>query len=51
MANINERIKLVYGKEYGIEISSEVGSGTTVVIKILAITKMELENHVQGIDR
>lgn len=50
LANINERIKLVYGNECGIEISSELGFGTTVLIKILAKTKLEFKSYVQGID-
>lgn len=34
LANVNNRIKLVYGEEYGITINSEVGVGTEVVIKL-----------------
>lgn len=32
--NVDERIKLYYGEEYGITIDSIVGSGMTVTIKI-----------------
>ncbi len=32
--NVNERIKLFYGEEYGISIESEYGKGTTVTIKL-----------------
>jgi two-component system sensor histidine kinase YesM len=32
--NVNERIKLFYGEEYGISIESEYGKGTTVIIKL-----------------
>ena len=32
--NVNERIKLIYGEEYGISIKSELDEGTTVTIKI-----------------
>ena len=35
--NINERIKLHYGEEYGLEYNSEPGKGTTVIITIPAI--------------
>lgn len=35
--NINERIKLHYGDEYGLEYKSELGKGTTVNITIPAI--------------
>lgn len=30
--NINQRIKLYYGKEYGMDIKSKLGFGTTVII-------------------
>jgi len=34
LINVHERIQLCFGKEYGIEILSEEGSGTVVVFKI-----------------
>ncbi len=33
IANVNERLKLEFGEEYGIEIKSRVGEGTEVLIK------------------
>lgn len=30
--NVNERIKLIYGNDYGIEIKSELGKGTEIII-------------------
>ena len=36
--NINERLKLYYGNEYGLSYSSAPGAGTTVEIKIKAIS-------------
>ncbi|KAB7666296.1 sensor histidine kinase [Bacillus sp. B1-b2] len=30
--NVDERVKLLFGKEYGVEISSEIGKGTKVKI-------------------
>ncbi|MEH7086046.1 histidine kinase [Neobacillus drentensis] len=33
LKNINERLKLYYGKEYGLKIESEIGKGTTVYLK------------------
>ena len=36
--NVNERIQLIYGKQYGITISSEIDEGTTATI---IIPKME----------
>lgn len=35
--NIDERLKLYYGSEYGLTYSSRVGAGTTVEIKIKAV--------------
>lgn len=34
VSNIRERIMMIYGKEYGIEITSQVGEYTRVMIKI-----------------
>jgi two-component system, sensor histidine kinase YesM len=34
IANIQARIQNIFGKEYGISIRSEVGVGTTVIVKI-----------------
>lgn len=31
--NVNSRIKIIYGDDYGIQIESEVGQGTEVVLK------------------
>lgn len=32
--NVNERIKLEYGEDYGVTVHSEIGKGTKVVLKI-----------------
>ena len=37
--NVNQRIKLVYGESSGVEVSSTLGEGTTVLIKIPIINK------------
>ncbi|WEK55251.1 MAG: sensor histidine kinase [Candidatus Cohnella colombiensis] len=34
LRNVNDRLKLTYGKQYGIEIYSEWGFGTTVIVWI-----------------
>ena len=34
LKNVNERIKLCYGQEYGITIESELDVGTAVIITI-----------------
>ena len=38
MRNVNERIQLIYGKNYGITIASELDEGTVATI---TIPKME----------
>lgn len=37
--NINERIKMMYGDDYGLEIDSEVGAGTSVRIRLPFMTE------------
>lgn len=49
ISNVNYRLKLIYGKEYGVTIHSEENVGTDVTIKIKAITMEELKIDVQGI--
>lgn len=34
LKNINARIRLYYGEDYGLSVKSEQGCGTTVQIKI-----------------
>lgn len=34
MVNVNQRIKLFYGKQYGLEIESVQGSGTTMILTV-----------------
>lgn len=38
LANVNERIRMYFGSEYGMKIWSEKGSGTGITIEIPAIT-------------
>lgn len=51
LANVNERIKLLFGREYGLKIQSLEGEGTTVSITIPAMPKEDMECYVQGIHR
>lgn len=37
--NVNDRLKIYFGEEYGITIDSELDVGTTVTIKIPKIEK------------
>lgn len=34
IVNVNERLKKIYGEEYGVQILSKNGNGTTVIIRI-----------------
>ena len=47
--NVNRRIKLFYGEKYGLEIKSQVGQFTTVIV-VIPLTKDESkeEFYVQG---
>lgn len=49
LANVNERIKLLFGHEYGLEIQSREGGGTRVAMKIPAMPKEDMERYVQGV--
>lgn len=41
--NVNERIKIYFGKEYGLEIHSEPDEGTEVIIRLPAILYSEIK--------
>lgn len=51
LTNVHERIKIICGLEYGIDIQDNYGQGTIVTVKIPAKTKEELREHVQSITR
>ena len=40
LKNVNDRIRLLYGEEYGIQIFSAPGEGTTVIMRFPKETKM-----------
>ena len=44
LANVNERIRMYFGTDYGMKIESEKGKGTTVVLTIPAIRVAEGQN-------
>jgi two-component system, sensor histidine kinase YesM len=48
IANVNSRIKLTYGDQYGITIESLIGHGTVVTLKFSTKSKKELLDIVQG---
>ena len=37
--NVNERIKLTYGAEYGLTIASKEGEGTKITVKIPVVIR------------
>lgn len=43
LANVNERIHMYFGPEYGMDIQSEKGKGTTVEIVIPALVEEEVQ--------
>ena len=42
--NVNDRIKIYFGDEYGITVMSELDEGTTIKIKIPKVGGSEYEN-------
>ncbi|KUJ90152.1 MAG: histidine kinase [Thermoanaerobacter thermocopriae] len=51
LQNVDRRIKMYFGKEYGLEIRSEKGNGTLVVLKIPIIKKeVGKYNEIQSND-
>lgn len=42
LSNINARLKMIYGEEYGLRIESELGQGSTVYLTIAALKEDEL---------
>lgn len=48
LVNVNERIRLVYGRDCGIRINSLQGEGTVVYVRIRQMSVEELERNVQG---
>lgn len=45
--NVDDRLKLIYGEAYGIDVKSEEGHGTTITI-LLPIKLKELENRIES---
>lgn len=50
LTNVNERIMLLFGSRYGIDIYSEYEKGTVVLLKLPAKTREELERNVQNVN-
>ncbi|NMA74932.1 MAG: sensor histidine kinase [Bacteroidales bacterium] len=49
LSNVNQRLKKVYGEEYGLFIESQFRQGTKVIVKIKAERKGDLIKNVQSI--
>lgn len=45
VSNVQQRIKLKYGEQYGVHVESEIGSGTVVEIKFPAIPYERVEDE------
>jgi len=48
--NVNNRLKIVYGSDYQIQMESKEQEGTKVILRIKAMTKKELESYVRSVD-
>jgi len=49
--NVNERIRLHFGPEYGLELESEWGKGTVSTVRLPCSSLLEEENEVSNFDR
>lgn len=47
LSNVHERLKSLFGEEYGLKITSEVGKGTTIHVRVPLIVDMEEEEGRQ----
>lgn len=43
LSNVNERLKSLFGKDYALQIESEVGKGTTVTMRVPLIVDEEMK--------
>lgn len=50
LSNVHQRIKLIFGREYGIKIASRKNFGTRVSVIIPSLTKAEMEKYVETIN-
>jgi two-component system sensor histidine kinase YesM len=50
IVNVNERIHLMFGPDYGITVQSRKGIGTQILLRIPIITDKEEIAHVQAAD-
>jgi two-component system, sensor histidine kinase YesM len=48
IANVNQRINLLFGEEFSLKIDSSPGGGTLVLIRVPKLTIKEMRDYVQG---
>lgn len=48
LANVHERIRLVYGEPYGVSVDSQKNRRTRITVRIKALTCEELESRLHG---
>lgn len=48
--NVNERIRLYFGAQYGVTLESAYGQGTRAVLRLPCITQSEVERYVSLVD-
>lgn len=48
--NVNERIRLYFGAEYGLTLESEYGKGTVATVRLPCITQNEVKQYVSLTD-
>jgi len=48
LRNVNQRLKLLFGNQYGVTVESKEGVGTTVTIRMKPMDGTEFESHVQS---
>ncbi len=49
--NVNERIRLYFGVQYGVTLESVYGQGTRAILRLPCITQSEVEQYVSPVDR
>ncbi|RCX17841.1 two-component system sensor histidine kinase YesM [Anaerobacterium chartisolvens] len=49
LSNVHERLRIIFGEPYGLNIYSEVQKGTTVEIRIPAKKREDMNDYAQGI--
>lgn len=48
--NVNERIRLYFGTQYGLTLASKLGEGTVATITLPCITQSEVKDYVPFVD-